>query len=138
MGQTEASEPRVTVLVVEDETLLHVYASDFLEDAGFKVFEAMSADEAVEILQARLDVRIVMTDVALPGAMSGFDLARMVRERWPNVGIIAISGHEGPLLGDLPAGVPFITKPYAPAIIVSLIRQMAAVSSVDPGAQNVH
>jgi two-component system, response regulator PdtaR len=138
MGQTDTSETRVTVLVVEDETLLRVYASDFLEDAGFKVFEAMSADEAVEILQVRLDVRVVMTDVALPGAMSGFDLARMVRERWPGVGIIAISGHEGPLLGELPADVPFITKPYAPATIVSLIRQMAAAPTVDPGAQNVH
>jgi two-component system, response regulator PdtaR len=138
MGQTDTSETRVTVLVVEDETLLRVYASDFLEDAGFKVFEAMSADEAVEILQVRLDVRVVMTDVALPGAMSGFDLARMVRERWPGVGIIAISGHEGPLLGELPADVPFITKPYAPATIVSLIRQMAAAPTVDPGAQNIH
>jgi two-component system, response regulator PdtaR len=138
MGQTDTSETRVTVLVVEDETLLRVYASDFLEDAGFKVFEAMSADEAVEILQVRLDVRVVMTDVALPGAMSGFDLARMVRERWPGVGIIAISGPEGPLLGELPADVPFITKPYAPATIVSLIRQMAAAPTVDPGAQNVH
>ncbi|WP_046864805.1 response regulator [Microvirga massiliensis] len=138
MGQIDTPEPRVTVLVVEDETLLRVYASDFLEDAGFKVFEAMSADEAVAILQVRLDVRVVMTDVALPGAMSGFDLARVVRERWPGVGVIAISGHEGPLLGELPADVPFITKPYQPSTIVSLVRQMAMAPTADKGAQNVH
>ena len=54
-------EPRPVVLVVEDDTLVRLFTSDFLDEAGFKVFEAVNADEAVTVLSARPDVQAVLT-----------------------------------------------------------------------------
>jgi CheY-like chemotaxis protein len=85
-------EPRPVVLVVEDETLVRLFASDFLDEAGFKVFEAVNADEALAVLQARPDVQAIVTDIEMPGAMNGIALAKAVRERWPGVRIVIISG----------------------------------------------
>jgi DNA-binding response OmpR family regulator len=52
----------MVVLVVEDETLVRMFMADFLDEAGFKVFEAVNADEALTVLQARPDVQAVVTD----------------------------------------------------------------------------
>jgi DNA-binding NtrC family response regulator len=126
------SEPRLTVLVVEDETLVRMFASDFLDEAGFKVFEAVNADEAVAVLQARPDIQVVVTDVELPGSMNGFELAKVIRERWPGVGVIVNSGRRRPAPDELPEDIPFITKPYLPETIVALIRRMTTPQVVEP------
>jgi CheY-like chemotaxis protein len=60
------SEPRMVVLVVEDQTLVRMFMADFLDEAGFKVFEAVNADEALTVLQARPDVQAVVTDIEMP------------------------------------------------------------------------
>jgi two-component system, response regulator PdtaR len=71
------SEPRMVVLVVEDQTLVRMFMADFLDEAGFKVFEAVNADEALTVLQARSDVQAVVTDIEMPaGSMNGLKLAR--------------------------------------------------------------
>jgi CheY-like chemotaxis protein len=76
-----AAEPRMVVLVVEDETLVRMFMADFLDEAGFKVFEAVNADEALTVLQARPDIQVVVTDIEMPGTMNGLELTRVVRER---------------------------------------------------------
>jgi hypothetical protein len=63
----------VYVLVVEDEPLNRIYASNLVEDAGFVPIEASNADEAISILETRKDIRIVFTDINLPGSMDGPD-----------------------------------------------------------------
>ncbi len=73
------SSPRITVLVVEDLALVRTFMSDFLDEAGFKVFEAVDADEALQILQARPDIQAVISDIEMPGAMNGIELAKAVR-----------------------------------------------------------
>jgi two-component system, response regulator PdtaR len=138
MGDSAAPEPRMTVLVVEDEPLVRMFAADFLDEAGFKVFEAVNAEEAVTLLQARPDIQAVVTDIELPGGMNGFELARVVQERWPGVVVIATSGRERPILGDLPDSVPFISKPYVPATIAALIRQLATPQVVESGSERSH
>ncbi|WP_246529359.1 response regulator [Microvirga zambiensis] len=65
-------EPRIAVLVVEDETLVRMFMADFLEEAEFKVFQAVNADEALTVLQARPDIQVVVTDIEMPaGSMNG-------------------------------------------------------------------
>jgi len=65
---------RPVVLVVEDEPLIRLDAVSMIEDAGFEVVEAANADEALSILETRNDIRIVFTDVHMPGSMVAFGL----------------------------------------------------------------
>ena len=76
------------ILVVEDELLLRLMAVDIVEDAGFEALAAATADEALAILEARADdVRLVFTDIQMPGSMDGLGLAHAVRDRWPPVAL---------------------------------------------------
>jgi CheY-like chemotaxis protein len=81
MGEDE----HPVALVVEDETLLRLYAAGLLEEHGFAVLEAVNAAEALKVLQSRADVRLLFTDVQMPGALDGMELAREVHARWPRV-----------------------------------------------------
>lgn len=100
-------------LVVEDEPILMIQAVTVVEDAGFEVLEARNADEAIAVLESRDDIRVVVTDVQMPGSMDGMKLARAVRDRWPPILIIVVSGHVRPKMGDLPENVTFLSKPYS-------------------------
>ena len=123
------SQSKVVVLVVEDETILRIAAVSFLEDAGFDVIEAEDADRAIALLEGRDDIRLLFTDIDLPiGSMNGLRLARAVRDRWPNVAIIMVSGHRVPDVGELPGGSKFFPKPYDETQMVSTVREMAQLS----------
>jgi CheY-like chemotaxis protein len=120
------ADPRRVVLVVEDETLVRMFMTDFLDEAGFNVFEAAHADEALAVLQARPDVQAVVTDIEMPaGSMNGLELARVIRERWPDVGVVVTSGRARPGPDDLSDRVAFFAKPYRPDTIINTVRQMA-------------
>src|ERR1700730_3227845 len=82
------------VLIVEDEPLVRIGAVHIIEDAGFEVIEAASADEAIRILESRSDIRVVFTDVHMPGTMDGLKLAHAVRNRLPPTKKIVTSGRE--------------------------------------------
>ena len=80
------------VLVVEDEMLLRMRAIDMVEDAGYTSVEAVDAAEAVAILESRSDISLMFTDIQMPGSMDRLKLAHAVRERWPPIKIILVSG----------------------------------------------
>ncbi len=79
-----------TVLLVEDEPLVRATQVDILREAGFWVLEAQDADEAFEILKQRVGVRVVLTDVDMPGSLDGFEFSRLVAQGWPEVGVLVI------------------------------------------------
>jgi len=118
------ADQKVTVLVVEDEPMLLVNALDFLEDAGFGTVGAANADAAIEILETRDDIRIIFTDVQMPGSMDGIKLARAVRDRWPPISIVVASGRVAS--PDLPAGSVFFTKPFDPEKVVAEMHRLVA------------
>jgi CheY-like chemotaxis protein len=76
------SNSLVYVLVVEDDFLSRLHAVNLVEDAGYIAIEASNADEAITILEARKDIRIVFTDINMPGSMDGLKLAHAIRKRW--------------------------------------------------------
>jgi CheY-like chemotaxis protein len=80
------------ILIVEDEFLLRLDSAETIEHAGFEVIQGANADEAIAILNARLDIHVVFTDIQMPGSMDGLKLARFVRNRWPPIKIVAASG----------------------------------------------
>jgi CheY-like chemotaxis protein len=99
------------ILVVEAEILVLLTAVAMAEDAGFEVLSATTADEALSLLEARADVRLVFTDVQMPGSMDGLRLAHAGRDRWP-VELIVTSGRNHIKANDLPDPGRFIPKPY--------------------------
>lgn len=113
-------------LVVEDEPLVRTLAAEILMDAGYRVFEACNASEAMEILSERSDVHIVVTDIEMPGTMDGVALAATIHDRWPGIVTVVNSGRVKPDAGSLPAGTGFIAKPYRAEELVGQITQMVA------------
>ena len=117
---------KVIVLVVEDEPLVRMMAVDVVEAAGFEAIEAGNADHAIRILELRKDIRIVFTDIDMPGSMDGIKLAAAVRNRWPPIEIILTSGFYDVKKGELPARSIFLRKPYNPNEVIATLHRMAA------------
>lgn len=121
------SEPgKAIVLVVEDEPILRMLAVDMVEQAGMEAIEAADANEAVAILEARPDIRLVFTDVDMPGGMDGLRLAATIRDRWPPIEVIVTSGKPLPYGLELPARVIFMPKPFDTRQLTQAIRTLAA------------
>ncbi len=116
----------VSVLVVEDEALVRMGIVDYLEDQGFAVFEASNADEAIRLLTANADIRVLFTDIDMPGGMDGLRLAAAVRDRWPPIKIIVTSGHRKATAAQMPSDAVFFAKPYNPDVVAQTVRGLAA------------
>jgi CheY-like chemotaxis protein len=119
-----ATAPQV-VLVVEDEPLIRLGLASTLEDEGYQVLEASNASEAVRALERHPEIEFVITDVNMPGAMDGVELARSVRARDPAVHLIIVSGARNVSGDDLPDRAVFLSKPYQD---LTLLRTMARMS----------
>jgi CheY-like chemotaxis protein len=117
---------KLVVLVVEDESLIRLNAIDMIEEFGFEAIAAADADEAIRILESRSDIRLVFTDIQMPGSMDGLRLARVVRNRWPPIALVVVSGQTQVLESDLPPGGRFLPKPYAGRQIEAVLQQLIA------------
>ena len=115
---------RTVVLIVEDDFLIRMHAAEMIADAGFDSVEAASADEAILVLEVRLDITVVFTDIQMPGSMDGLILAAAIRGRWPPIKIVATSGLVDVRQDDLPEGGRFLPKPYSPEQIVRTLREL--------------
>jgi DNA-binding NtrC family response regulator len=122
------AQRKIAVIVVEDEPLIRIDISMSLEQEGFLVFEASNADEAIDILKAHSEIRLMFTDIDMPGSMDGLKLAEAVRDRWPPVKIIVASGHRA--LSDelLPVEGRFFSKPYDHTRVITTMREMLSAA----------
>jgi CheY-like chemotaxis protein len=116
--------PNALIVVVDDDVFERMGASVMFLDAGYRVLEAGDADEALRFFETNADIRLLFTDISMPGSMSGSDLAHQVAERWPNVGIIVASGRPRPHM--LPLSMLFHDKPYEPAAVLRQAMAMTA------------
>jgi two-component system, response regulator PdtaR len=123
MSEKELHQQPV-ILVVEDEELIRLMAVDILENTGFSVLEAEDAQTALSILEARPDVRLLFTDLQMPGALDGMELARRVHERWPNVRLILTSGRSEARRAEIPDDGCFIAKPYWAEQLVGQVQDL--------------
>ena len=111
------------ILTVEDEFLVSENLRRVLADAGHEVISTADADEAIEVLEGRNDIRVVMTDINMPGSMDGLKLAAAIRGRWPPIEIIITTGAGKPPDELMPARSQFVPKPHAPHEVLSAVRQ---------------
>jgi CheY-like chemotaxis protein len=120
MGKQEQHRP--VVLVVEDDELLLADAVEVVSQVGFEPVPAKNADDAIMILERRNDIRVIFTDVNMPGSIDGIKLAHIVRNRWPPIDIIVTSGFNLGTEHILPDRGIFFPKPYTPAQIASALH----------------
>ena len=113
------------VLVVEDEALICVETADTLEQQGFVVHVALSAEDALHRLRGGLPIDILFTDINLAGPMSGETLAVLARELNPRLTVVYTSGTvEAP--SHRVEGSGFVPKPYNPERVGRMLDQMCA------------
>ena len=112
------------VLVVENHPLVRMGVLEVIVEAGFETLEASSASEAIRILEARPDIHLVFTDAEVPGTMDGIELAHYIRNRWPPVRLIVVSGKVVIDPQELPPGAKFFPKPYRETSIVEAMVGM--------------
>lgn len=105
----DLSKQTPTVLIVEDEVLVRTAAAKYLRDYGFNVLEAVTADQALELLRAVPDVNAVFSDVKLPGNHSGVDLAEAIRRDFRHIKVLLTTA-----ITPFPQvqGVALLKKPY--------------------------
>jgi two-component system NtrC family sensor kinase len=112
---------RKRVLLVEDNADVAIIATEYLEQCGCDVSKAENAAIAVATLNERKDIDIVFSDIAMPG-MNGLELARLVRDHHPEIGIVLASGYSEKAAQAVREGFRVIEKPYsADAMQQSLI-----------------
>ncbi len=112
------------ILIVEDEPLIRMSAVDLVEDAGFRAIEASNAEEALQKLNMSSDIGILFTDIDMPGAMDGVDLANFVSKTWPAIGIVVVSGYRRATMKQMPSGGLFFSKPYDFSAISDALRDL--------------
>jgi two-component sensor histidine kinase/FixJ family two-component response regulator len=117
-------DPTPVVLVVEDEMVLRMRAVDIVEDAGFVPVEAVSADQAINILESRDDISLLFTDIQMPGSMDGLKLAHAAHARWPHIKIILVSGQIAVTDADKPDDSKFFPKPLEVQQMITQLQDM--------------
>jgi CheY-like chemotaxis protein len=105
--------------VVEDEFMIRIDMAAELRDAGYLVLEAANAIEGIALLDARTDIRIIVTDISMPGDFDGNELIRRSRAMYPWIRIIAATGS----LSHEPVDA-ILRKPYHPERAMALIERL--------------
>ena len=126
------------VLVVEDDEKVRRLAVKVITALGYRVCEAEDGATALEAIDNTADIDIMMTDVILPGGMSGRDIADEVAVRRPEVGVIFASGYSADVIiydGKLDEGVELSSKPYRREALARALRRVVdgVPATVDPG-----
>ncbi len=99
-----------TVLLVEDEASVRELTAQALEDLGFQVVTAPTADQALDLLRGGVQVDVVLSDIVMPGTRSGVDLARTLKVLKPTLPVVLASGYPD-RIAEAP-DVPLVAKPY--------------------------
>ena len=122
----------VVILVVEDELLVRLNASEALRDDGFEVVEAETGSQALELIDGGLQLDVLFTDVNMPGAPDGVELAEVVCARLPGTRVIVASGRPVPRRA-LPCDGRFLPKPYRLAEVSELVTTLMNAAPRPPG-----
>ena len=127
-----------TILVVDDVDAVRQVAYRLLSEAGYRVFEAASAVEALEVLgTAAATMNLVMVDVVMP-EVNGVDLVRLIHDRWPETPVLFMSAHPAEVLvrqGLENPNVSFLAKPWTRE---ELLRKVADTARPQPRRNGEH
>jgi two-component system, cell cycle sensor histidine kinase and response regulator CckA len=118
-----------SILVIDDQPTVRRMAHRLLSEWGFRVFEAESGEEGMEVLDtARWGIQLVLVDIVMPFA-DGVQVTRRIRERWPNQKILYMSAHPAEVLmeyGLSHLDAPFLAKPFTRDELLTKVSEALA------------
>ena len=124
-----------SILVVDDQATVRRMAHRLLNEWGFRVFEAESGEEALEVLEtARAGVQLVIVDVVMPLA-DGVQVTRAIQERWPGQRTLYMSAHPAEVLvqyGLSELDAPFLAKPFTRDELLTKVSEALARQTSNP------
>jgi len=127
MEPHSAAKPQVkTVLVVEDDPFVRVYAVTCLEGLGYRVLSAVDGQEALGFLGTHEEIDVLFTDIVMPGGINGRELAERAQEMRPRLKVLMTSGYALDMLkarGRMPVDAILLNKPYRKAQLDRAIRE---------------
>lgn len=133
LGPMDPHQPAVggseTILVAEDDEAVRTTVVEMLTQLGYRVLKAADAASALAVVESGVPIDVLFTDVVMPGTLRSPDLARMARERLPNLAVLFTSGYtENSIVhgGRLDPGVELLGKPYTRESLARRIRQVLA------------
>ena len=121
LDTAEDNTRSLTVLAVDDDRLVLMGTVGMLEDLGHAAIEATSGEAALAVLHSGEDVDVLVTDQAMPG-MTGTELIRAARARWPKLPVILATGYAEP--AGIDPGIPVLKKPYAQQTLAKAIARV--------------
>ncbi len=123
-----SSSNSVCILLVEDDQVLRTVSADTLEDLGYRSIRTANGTQALAALERDRNVKVLMTDIGLPG-MDGQQLAIEARRRRPNLGILFVTGYDDLIKKD-PAlredGFEYLAKPYGFEDLANALKRLVA------------
>jgi CheY-like chemotaxis protein len=117
-----------TILAVEDNPRLRALVVKQLKQLGYRCLEAEDGPSALKILESN-EVDLLFTDVIMPGGMSGYDLGRTARTRWPHIRVLLTSGFPEEKIngnGQPPWNMRLLLKPYRKEDLALMLREVLA------------
>jgi len=115
------------ILVVEDDEAVRTYSTDTLREFGYRVITAPDARTALELLARHPDIRLLFTDIGLPGGMNGRQAAELARQQHPDLMVLFTTGYPGNAVvhgGMLDPGMNLLPKPFTHAALGAKIRSL--------------
>ncbi len=116
-----------TILIAEDDVSVRLLTRALLERNGYKTFEASTAEEAIHIWKRNsTSIHLLITDLVMPGGVTGLQLAQRLRQENPHLKVIFTSGYSAEIAGrelDLHPGENFVQKPSPPHLILTTVRR---------------
>jgi PAS domain S-box-containing protein len=125
-----ATRPGLKVLLVEDNHHVLAFAEQLLEDLQYEVIAADSAERALELIEEGAQIDLLLADVVMPG-LSGVELARIMRERRPELPVVLATGYSDEILSGAGSAYEVLRKPYDPQTLGGAIA--AALAAAEEG-----
>ena len=112
------------ILLVEDDALIRLLISEELADAGFAVQEAANGAQATELIRhPPAEYRLLITDIHMPGSLTGMEIASLMRSHHPELPIIYTTGRPD-VVGPLGPLDTLVAKPFTPSMLLGLVRRL--------------
>jgi DNA-binding NtrC family response regulator len=123
-------DDQMLILVVEDEPIIREFVCEMLQLEGYATEAVENADLALEILNDRAEVvKLLLTDIRMPGSMDGAGLSNVTHDKWPGIPILVMSGHETPESSGVIHPVTFLRKPWTIGQMLDGVEHALAVKA---------